>query len=81
VQQEDPAFEPNSDFGRDATNVIVGIVWQLTLIALPIYIVLREWSWSSGVLVVLLITTAILKFNWYDKLPREQANPTPAQAK
>ncbi len=80
VQQEDPACLPNRDFGRDATNVIVGIVWQLTLTALPIYILLREWSWSSGVWVVLLVTTAILKFNWYDKLPREQANPTPAPA-
>ncbi len=83
VQQEDPAFVPNRDFGRDAMNVIVGIVWQLTLTALPIYIVLREWSWSSGVLLVLLVTTIFLKFNWYDKLPkapvRESAAPDPAR--
>jgi len=78
VRQEDPAFVPNRDFGRDTTNILVGIGWQLALTALPIYIVLREWSWSSGVLVVLLITTIILKFNWYDKLPRELAAATPA---
>jgi Na+/proline symporter len=75
VQREDPAFVPNRDFGRDAINVIVGIVWQLTLIALPIYIVLREWSWSSVILLVLLVTTAILKLNWYDKLEKPAPGP------
>jgi Na+/proline symporter len=71
VQSEDPAFVPNRDLARDTTNVGVGILWQLSLTALPIYIVLREWGWSSAVLVTLLITTAILKWNWYDKLEKE----------
>jgi hypothetical protein len=71
VLEEDPAFLPNANFKRDTVNVIVGIVWQLTLVALPIYIVLRDWSWVSGVLVALVLTTAILKFNWYDKLEKD----------
>jgi SSS family solute:Na+ symporter len=70
VMQEDPAFQPNRDFGRDTTNVLVGIVWQLCLTALPIYLVLQHWSWVSAILAVLVVTTLIIKFNWYDKLEK-----------
>ncbi len=69
--QEDPSFRPNPNFGKDCINVAVGIVWQLCLTALPIYLVLREWAWvrrrSSPSLVV---TSVFLKFNWYDKLEK-----------
>jgi SSS family solute:Na+ symporter len=70
VMQEDPAFQPNGDFGRDCINVAVGIVWQLTLVTLPIYIVLRQWNWVGGIFVLLVGTSTFLKFNWYDKLEK-----------
>ena len=73
VLREDPSFQPNQEFRRDMTNVLVGIVWQLCLTALPIYLVLRQWSWAGAIAVVLLVTTVLIKFNWYDKL--EKAEP------
>jgi solute:Na+ symporter, SSS family len=73
VMQEDPAFQPNGDFGRDCINVAVGIVWQLSLITLPIYIVLRQWNWVGGIFVLLVATSTFLKFNWYDKLEKAPA--------
>jgi hypothetical protein len=51
-------------------NVAVGIVWQLCLTALPIYLVLREWPWVGGIAITLAITSVFLKFNWYDKLEK-----------
>ena len=85
VMREDPAFRPNRNCGRDSANVMVGIVWQLCLTALPIYLVLRQWSWVGAIAATLGVTSLIIKFNWYDKLekapagrvPREQ--PLPAQ--
>jgi Na+/proline symporter len=71
VRQEDPTFQPNPNFARDTFNVGVGMVWQLCLTALPIYLVLQHWSWVGAILGVLLVTTVIIKYNWYDKL--EQA--------
>ena len=68
--REDPAFKPNGDFGRDCFNVIVGIIWQLTMVTMPIYIVLRQWNWVALIVVLFLTTSAILKFNWYDKLEK-----------
>jgi Na+/proline symporter len=70
VLAEDPAFAPNHNAVRDLTNVAVGIVWQLCLVTLPIYIVLRQWSWVGGILVLLLATSAYMKVNWYDRLEK-----------
>jgi SSS family solute:Na+ symporter len=70
VLREDPAFKPNPNFPRDMTNVAVGILWQLCLTALPIYLVLRQWSWCGAIAATLVVTSIIIKFNWYDKLEK-----------
>ena len=70
VRGQNPNFRPNPDFAKDAVNVIVGILWQLCLTALPIYIVLREWTWAGVIALVLVVTSTFLKFNWYDKLEK-----------
>ncbi len=70
VMQEDPAFVPNHGMVHDLSNVAVGIVWQLCLVTLPIYIVLRQWNWAGGIAVVLVATSVYMKFNWYDKLEK-----------
>jgi hypothetical protein len=70
VMREDPGFQPNRDFLRDMTNVAVGIVWQLCLTALPIYLVLRNWPWVEAIVAVLAVCTVFLKFNWFDKLEK-----------
>jgi SSS family solute:Na+ symporter len=70
VVREDPDFKPNPNFSRDMVNVAIGIVWQLCLTALPIYLVLRQWSWCGAIAGALVVTTVIIKFNWYDKLEK-----------
>ena len=70
VKREDPAFQPNPNLRRDTANVLVGIVWQLCLTALPIYLVLQHWSWVGAIFAVLVVTSIIIKFNWYDKLEK-----------
>jgi solute:Na+ symporter, SSS family len=71
VRAAEPSFEPNRGAGRDAFNVAVGIVAQMTLVTLPLYMVLRDWKgfWIS--LLVLLITSVVLKKTWLDSLERE----------
>jgi len=70
VMADDPSFQPNHSAARDLTNVAVGIVWQLCLVTLPIYIVLQQWPAVGGIAVVLVATSTIMKFNWYDKLEK-----------
>ncbi len=65
---EDPTFERNHDFWRDWFNIAIGLVWQVTLVAAPIYFVIQHWRelWIS--LGVCAATSLILKFTWYDYL-------------
>jgi Na+/proline symporter len=68
VLAEDPGFERNKDFSRDMFNIVVGIVWQIALVVLPIYVVIQEFTRAAITLAVVLATAAILKFTWYDHL-------------
>jgi solute:Na+ symporter, SSS family len=73
VQADDPSFEPNPDFLRDMFNVAVGICWQVALVALPIYIVIQD-SRALIAFAVVLVTSVILKFTWYDHLRKIEAH-------
>jgi solute:Na+ symporter, SSS family len=61
-------FLPNKNFALDTFNVLVGIVWQMTMIIMPIYIVIKEFNMALLWLIVWLTCTAILKFSWWKKL-------------
>ncbi|WP_044205680.1 sodium:solute symporter family protein [Flammeovirga sp. OC4] len=71
VMAKDPNFEGNKDFKKDMFNVVIGIVWQSMLTLLPLYIVIKEEMGILSTAAILIITTLILKKNWYDKLPEE----------
>jgi SSS family solute:Na+ symporter len=71
---EYPDLEANRNFGRDMVNVVVGIVWQTALTATGIFLVIEMYSALLACIAVVLVTSAFLKYNWYDKLedyPRE----------
>ncbi len=68
LKAEDPNFEKNKDLGRDVFNLAVGIVWQVSMVALPIYLVIRNIDKMLLSLAVFVVTSVILKFSWYDKL-------------
>ena len=68
VLAEDPQFKRNHDFFRDMFNIGVGIIWQISLVALPLYIVIKEFDRAAITLAIVLGTSAILKFTWFDHL-------------
>jgi len=68
IRETEPDFKSNPDFFRDMFNVVVGVIWQVALVAFPIYVVLREWERTAISLAVVIVTSLILKFNWYDRL-------------
>ena len=61
-----------SNFRRDAVNTAVGIVWQVPLWTLPVYLVLRDLKGVLISLAVFIVTSLFLKFNWLDKLRQEE---------
>ncbi|WP_420458158.1 sodium:solute symporter family protein [Neolewinella sp.] len=68
VMAENPNFVPNRDFGRDVVNILIGIVWQMAQVVIPIYFIIKDNGrmvlWSA----VLVLTTALLKRLWWDRL-------------
>jgi hypothetical protein len=80
VLAEDPAFKRNKDFFRDMFNIAVGIVWQIALVALPLYIVIHEYERAGLALAIILVTSAILKFTWYDHLAVREVETDKAAA-
>jgi hypothetical protein len=61
-------------------NIAVGILWQVSLVILPLYIVIKEF-WRAGIaLAVILGTSAILKFTWYDHLAVREVETDKAAA-
>lgn len=63
-----PAALPNEEFKRDMFNCTVGVIWQMTLILLPIYFVVGEYYGCLFALITFIVTSITLKYNWYDKL-------------
>jgi len=80
VLAEDPDFKRNKDFSRDMFNIAVGIVWQIALVALPLYIVIQEFGRAALAAAVILGTSAILKFTWYDHLAEREVETDKAAA-
>jgi SSS family solute:Na+ symporter len=68
VISQTSSFKKNTAFKRDMVNIAVGIVWQMTLILIPVYLVIRETSALCTSVFVLIATSLFLKRNWYDKL-------------
>jgi Na+/proline symporter len=77
VLQEDPGFQRNKDFSRDMFNIVIGTVWQTCFIVLAMFLVTRHFQYVFITLGVLAVTSLILKFNWYDKLPAPTPDPLP----
>ncbi len=72
VIAEDPDFKVNGNFKKDMFNVTIGIIWQTSLVILPIYLVLMKALPFSITIVITIITSIILKKTWFDKLPKEK---------
>jgi SSS family solute:Na+ symporter len=68
VRAVEPTFRANRNAARDAMNVGFGIAAQMTLVTIPLYMILRDWKglWIS--ILILVVTCAILKKTWLDRL-------------
>ncbi len=68
VLAEDPSFVPNQEFGRDVFNILVGIVWQMAQVVIPIYFIIQDNTRMAVWCGVLILTTVLLKKFWWDRL-------------
>ena len=71
VMAEDSSFQPNKNFKMDMFNVVIGTIGQTALVALPIYIILKETFPMYITIIITIVCGFILKKTWWDKLPEE----------
>ncbi|MBP6024264.1 sodium:solute symporter family protein [Ferruginibacter sp.] len=65
---DNPSFEANKRFKLDMFNVVLGIIAQLCLTILPMYVVLWMKLPLLITIIILVIIIAILKKTWWNKL-------------
>ena len=68
LKKEDNMLNKNTDFWSDMLNCIIGIIWQSSMIVMPIYFVIRDYPKGYIALLVFAFTSLILKFTWLDKI-------------
>ena len=68
VMKDNPDFVNNSNFKMDMFNVLIGIIWQTSMVILALYLIIQDYYSIAFAVLVLAITTYILKKTWYDKL-------------
>ncbi|MBJ2172830.1 Na+:solute symporter [Aureibaculum sp. A20] len=68
LKKDDVTIEKNNHFSLDMLNVLIGIVWQSSMIVLPIYFMIRDYQNTLIALVIFVITSVILKYTWLDKV-------------
>ncbi|MCF7567835.1 Na+:solute symporter [Sabulilitoribacter arenilitoris] len=70
LKKEDQSFTKNNDFVSDMANCFIGIIWQSSMILLPIYFMVRDYQNALWALLVFAITSIILKFTWLNKVKK-----------
>jgi hypothetical protein len=78
VQVHYPSFTKNPYFIRDIFNVVVGIIWQISLVIIPISLVTHEMELLYSVAACFIVTSVILRFTWWNKLDEMSADTLPA---
>lgn len=58
----------NTDFLRDMVNCVVGVIWQSSMILLPIYLMIRDYMNAGIVFFVFVLTSLILRYTWLEKI-------------
>jgi hypothetical protein len=48
--------------------VVIGIIWQTSLVAAPIFFVIRDWTSFGIAIAIAAVTTWLLKVYWWDRL-------------
>lgn len=69
-----PQVTRNRHFKRDMFNVAIGIVWQCCLTIVPMYPGGARYGGLIASVLLLVVTTVVLKYTWYRPLCRKRRN-------
>jgi solute:Na+ symporter, SSS family len=73
-----PDFQSNKNFSRDIFNVLVGVLWQTSLVTIPIALVTQQHMIFTIALCIMLAMSVILKITWWNNLDTASEETLPA---
>ena len=76
VLADDPGFQKQSPFSRDALNTVIAMIGITALYVSMLYLVLHRLTIGFGLLAVTLVSVIILYFTWYKNLPPPSTEPS-----
>lgn len=68
LKSENNTVTKNNSFWKDMGNCVIGVIWQSSMILLPIYFMIRDYPKTWITLLVFIVTSVILKYTWLDKV-------------
>ncbi|MBO9617291.1 MAG: Na+:solute symporter [Dyadobacter sp.] len=71
VRRSNPSFLPNRGFARDLFNVVLGIVAQTAITAIPVFGILKMPQETFITTAIFLTSSIILWKTWYKNLPHQ----------
>lgn len=77
VKAEDSGFKENKSFWFDVFNVVVGVVGQMCLTLLPIYLVIQMQTELWVTLGIFIVCAVTMKKTWWDRLPKDEHKVPP----
>jgi Na+/proline symporter len=77
VREYYPSFEPNKRFKLDLFNIVIGVSWQTSLVLVPMSLITKQYPLLIGVASIVLVTSIILKFTWWNNLDEASAETLP----
>lgn len=80
VVAQNPGFKGNKDFKLDMFNVFVGIVAQVNMALLPMYLILGQTTALAITAAILIVCALVLKRSWWDRLKPDISPQNPEQA-
>jgi len=68
LNKEGKPIEKNNEFLKDMLNCGIGIIWQSSMIVLPIYFMIRDYPKAWVALAIFVLTSVLLKYTWFDRV-------------
>jgi len=66
--QQEPDWKSTTSFKRDAFNVVIGMIWQMAQVVIPMYFMIKNNTQLAIWTIIFFVSSYLLKKFWWDRL-------------
>ena len=66
--EQEPDWKSTTSFKRDAFNVVIGMIWQMAQVVIPMYFMIKNNTQLAIWTIIFFISSYLLKRFWWDRL-------------